>query len=73
MPIARPNRRLSFGYGAHLCLGIELARMELRVAARQIARKVKDIKLAIKPEEISYVPTVATLTVERLPLTFTRR
>jgi cytochrome P450 len=67
------GKHLSFGAGAHLCLGIELARMELRVAGRQIAKRLKDIKLAIKPEEISYLPTVATLTVERLPLTFSRR
>jgi cytochrome P450 len=71
----RPNlaRHLSFGAGAHLCLGITLARMELRIAGMQIAKRLKDIRLAIPVEEIRYVPTVATLTMERLPLIFSRR
>ncbi len=71
----RPNlaKHLSFGAGAHLCLGITLARMELRIAAMQIAKRLKDIRLAIPVEEIRYVPTVATLTMERLPLIFSRR
>jgi cytochrome P450 len=71
----RPNlgRHMSFGAGPHLCLGIALARMELRVACKQIAKRLKDIRLAIPVEAIRYQPTVATLTMERLPLTFTCR
>jgi cytochrome P450 len=71
----RPNlaKQLSFGAGAHLCLGVTLARMELRIAGMQIAKRLKDIRLAIPVEEIRYVPTVATLTMERLPLKFSRR
>ena len=71
----RPNlaRHLSFGAGAHLCLGITLARMELRIAGMQIAKRLKNIRLAIPVEEIRYMPTVATLTMERLPLVFSRR
>jgi cytochrome P450 len=71
----RPNlaKQLSFGAGAHLCLGIALARMELRIAGMQIAKRLKDIRLAIPVEEIRYMPTVATLTMQRLPLKFSRR
>lgn len=70
----RPNlgKHMSFGAGIHLCLGIALARMELRVAAKQIARKLKNIRLAIPVDEIRYVPTVATLTMERVPISFDR-
>jgi hypothetical protein len=47
--------------------------MELRIAGMQIAKRLEDIRLAIPVEEIRYVPTVATLTMERLPLKFSRR
>ena len=39
----------------------------------EIIRRLDNIKLAIPLEEITYLPTLATQTVERLPLTFTRR
>jgi cytochrome P450 len=71
----RPNlgKHMSFGSGSHLCLGLSLARMELRVASKQIARRLTDIRLAVPVEDIRFQPTVATLTVERLPLKFARR
>jgi cytochrome P450 len=39
-------RHLSFGYAAHYCLGVHLARLELRVAWTEILRRMKDIRLA---------------------------
>ena len=73
--INRPNigRHLSFGGGVHRCVGLALARMEIKVAAREVARRIKDIRLAIPPEEVTYLPTVATQSIERLPITFARR
>jgi cytochrome P450 len=38
----RPDRHLSFGYGAHFCLGAALARMEGRVALEQIVSRMPD-------------------------------
>jgi cytochrome P450 len=71
----RPNagRHLSFGIGTHRCIGAALSRMEVKIAAREIIKRLDNIKLAIAPEEISYQPNVAMQTIERLPLTFTRR
>ena len=71
----RPNigRHLSFGGGVHRCIGLALARMEIKVAAREIIRRIGDIELAIAPEEIRYLPTVATQSIERLPIRFIRR
>ena len=73
--IERSNlgRHVGFGGGPHRCIGLALARMEIKVAAREIARQLKDIKLAIPESEICYVPTVATHTIESLPITFARR
>jgi cytochrome P450 len=67
------GKHLAFGAGIHLCVGIALARMEVKVGAREIAKRLKDIKLAIPAEDIRYVPTISVLSMESLPLTFSRR
>jgi cytochrome P450 len=64
------RKSLTFGAGAHLCLGISLARMQLLVAAKQTARRMKNISLAIPLEDIRYLPNAALLAMERLPLRF---
>lgn len=73
--IERPNlgRHVAFGGGPHRCIGLALARMEVKVAAREIVRQMKNIKLAIPESEIRYTPTVATRTIESLPITFEAR
>jgi cytochrome P450 len=67
------GRHVSFGGGPHQCIGLSLARMEIRTAAREVARRLDNIKLEIPVEEICYLPTVATHTIERLPISFTLR
>ena len=64
---------LTFGAGIHRCIGAALARMEIRIAAQEIIRRLADIRLAVPIEEITYLPTLATHTIERLPLVFSRR
>ena len=64
------RKSLTFGAGVHLCLGIALARMQLLVAARQTARRLKELSLAIPIEDIRYLPNAALLAMERLPLDF---
>ena len=67
------GRHLSFGAGIHRCVGLSLARMEIKVAAREIVRRLGDIRLAVPVEAITYLPTVATHSIASLPLTFSRR
>jgi cytochrome P450 len=71
----RPNlgRHMGFGAGIHRCVGIALARMEVKVVTREIVRRLKDIRLAVAPAEIPYRLNVASHAMESLPLTFTRR
>ena len=72
---ARRNvgNHVTFGAGIHRCIGAALARMEIKVAAQEIIRRLRDIRLAIPESELAYLPTLATQTLERLPITFARR
>lgn len=66
------GKHVAFGVGVHRCIGAALARMEIKVAAREVVRRLGDIKLAVPVDEIRYLPTVATHTIKELPLTLTR-
>jgi cytochrome P450 len=67
------GRHLSFGAGIHHCVGINLARMEIKVAAREIIKRLKDIKLAVPEDQLKKVLNLSFHSYESLPLTFARR
>jgi cytochrome P450 len=75
LDIERPNlgSHITFGSGIHRCVGVALARMEIKVAAQEVIRRLKNIELAMPVENLTYQPTLASHTPERLPLTFKRR
>jgi cytochrome P450 len=41
-----PNRHLAFGYGAHLCLGQHLAKMEMRILWEELLPRLKSVALS---------------------------
>ena len=45
----KPNKQLSFGYGAHLCLGQHLAKMEMRILYEELLPRLKSVELAGPP------------------------
>lgn len=49
--VARSNadRHLAFGFGAHFCLGAQLARMELRTVFRDLLPRIEHMELAGTP------------------------
>ncbi|HUQ61478.1 cytochrome P450 [Lentzea sp.] len=52
---ARPaGQHLAFGYGAHRCIGAELAKMELRIAYPALARRFPELRLAVEPGALSF-------------------
>ncbi len=44
-----PARHLAFGYGAHQCLGMHLARMEMAVFWQELLPRLKSVSLAGEP------------------------
>jgi cytochrome P450 len=47
-----PNNHLTFGHGAHFCLGANLARWELRATFRALAPHLAHLELAGPPERL---------------------
>ncbi len=64
---------VAFGVGIHRCIGASLARMEIKLAAKELVKRIADFRLAIPVADISYQPTVATHALASLPMTFTPR
>lgn len=49
--IDRPNNKhVAFGYGAHVCIGQHLARLEMRYFWEEILRRVESVELAGTPQ-----------------------
>lgn len=66
-----PNRHLSFGAGAHRCIGSHLARIELGLALEEIHRRIPDYALVESDPPVMHASQVRGCT--RLPIVFTPR
>jgi cytochrome P450 len=44
-----PNKHVAFGFGAHLCLGQHLAKMEMRILFEELIPRLKSVSLAGEP------------------------
>lgn len=62
----RPNPHMAFGHGLHRCLGIHLARLELRVALEEFHRAMPDY--AVDPAAEAIVGTGYVRGMDALPL-----
>ncbi|MEE3217128.1 MAG: cytochrome P450 [Pseudomonadota bacterium] len=63
-----PNRHLAFGAGAHQCLGLHLARLEMRILFEALLDRIESVELAGEParSKSTFVGGLKTL-----PLRFT--
>lgn len=67
-PDRKPNPQIAFGYGAHVCLGQHLARMEMRILMEELLPRLATLELAGEPARVesSFVGGL-----KRLPIRFT--
>jgi len=64
----KPNDHLAFGEGQHFCLGVWLARLELRIVFEELLRRMPDVELAGPTKRMrSYFLSGLT----RMPVRFT--
>ncbi|WP_241249173.1 cytochrome P450 [Rhodococcus sp. X156] len=69
--IARtPNNHLAFGFGAHFCLGNQLARLEGRLMFEQLMARLPDMELATD-EPLPRRPANFVSGLEQMPVRFT--
>jgi cytochrome P450 len=47
-----PNKHVAFGYGAHVCLGQHLGRMEMRILWEELLPRLESIELAGEPKNM---------------------
>ena len=48
----KPNRHLAFGTGPHQCLGLILARLEMRIYFQQLIPRIEEMELVGEPKRI---------------------
>lgn len=62
-----PNPHLAFGFGAHVCLGMSLAKMEIQAFFRELLPRLEHMELAGDP---AWVGTNFVQGMKRLPVRF---
>ncbi|MFF3919305.1 cytochrome P450 [Streptomyces sp. NPDC001852] len=68
-----PNPHLAFGHGIHFCPGAALARAELQIALGALLTRLPGLHLAIKVEDIEWIPAVLGRGTNSLPVGYDRR
>ncbi len=68
---ARGDRgHLSFGFGVHHCVGAPLARLEGRIAVRELLRRLPGLRLAVPVERLQWRPSMLMRGLRHLPVSF---
>jgi cytochrome P450 len=66
----KPVPHLAFGFGAHQCLGQQLARIELKSALPALLRRFPELRLAVPFEQLEFRTLSPVLGVTSLPVTW---
>ncbi|MGX1763071.1 cytochrome P450 [Streptomyces lydicus] len=64
----KPSGHLAFGHGIHHCVGAPLARLELRIALPELARRFPALRLAVAPDELVFRADSIVYGVQSLPV-----
>ncbi|WP_194838200.1 cytochrome P450 [Nocardia sp. XZ_19_369] len=71
--VHRTNKdHLSFGHGAHHCIGAPLARLEAAIALPALFERFPDLRLAVDPAELQPVGSFVSNGHRRLPVYLTK-
>ncbi|MGP3689530.1 cytochrome P450 family protein [Streptomyces sp. IBSNAI002] len=72
--LTRPTaaRSLSFGHGAHYCVGAPLARLEATIALERLFTRFPDLDLAVPESGLPHQRSFIGNSVEELPVRLTR-
>jgi cytochrome P450 len=65
-----PNRHLAFGHGPHLCLGLHLARMEMKALYRELLSRLDRLQPDGDP---AWIKASLVTGLKRLPIRYTLR
>jgi cytochrome P450 len=66
-PARKPNRHVAFGTGVHTCLGMHLARTEMRMGVERLLERFPDFQTTAEPEVVHRGFIRA---VEHMPVSF---
>jgi len=66
-----PNPHMAFGFGAHFCLGNQLARLELRVMVERVLARLPDLRLAVDRAALPRRAANFISGIEEMPVEFT--
>ena len=66
-----PNPHIAFGFGAHFCLGNQLARLELKVMVERVLARLPDLHLAVDRASLPRRPANFISGIEEMPVEFT--
>lgn len=66
----RAGHHLTFGHGAHYCIGAPLARIELRVVLSRLVERFPALRLAVPVTELTLRPDVLVGGLTDLPVTW---
>jgi cholest-4-en-3-one 26-monooxygenase len=66
-----PNPHVAFGFGAHFCLGNQLARLELRVMVERVLARLPDLRLAAERGALVRREANFISGLEAMPVVFT--
>ena len=71
--VTRDNakRHIAFGFGAHVCIGQHLSKLEMKVAWEVLLDRLDHFELACGPDELQYMPNILLRGLEEIPIRYT--
>jgi cytochrome P450 len=64
------RNHLAFGFGAHQCIGQNLARLELQIVVDTLLRRIPDIRPAVPVDELPFKEDSLVYGIHELPVTW---